>query len=75
MLPAFSDGSAAIGSGYHATGNSDITITDHATVEAASLDSCAIGSGHDSDDKVTITISGKCIGKRPNQKLSSSHWQ
>ena len=55
---AFSDGSAAIGSGYHATGNSDITITDHATVEAASLDSCAIGSGHDSSDKVTITISG-----------------
>lgn len=57
-VTAFSDGSAAIGSGYHATGNSDITITDHATVEAASLDSCAIGSGHDSDDKVTITISG-----------------
>lgn len=57
-VTAFSDGSAAIGSGYHATGNSDITITDHATVEAASLDSCAIGSGHDSSDKVTITISG-----------------
>ena len=57
-VAAFSDGSAAIGSGYHATGNSDITITDHATVEAASLDSCAIGSGHDSSDKVTITISG-----------------
>ena len=55
-VTAFSDGSAAIGSGYHATGNSDITITDHATVEAASLDSCAIG--HDSSDKVTITISG-----------------
>ena len=57
-VTAFSDGSAAIGSGYHATGNSDITITDHATVEAASLDSCAIGSGHDSSDKVTVTISG-----------------
>lgn len=57
-VAAFSDGSAAIGSGYHARGNSDITITDHATVEAASLDSCAIGSGHDSSDKVTITISG-----------------
>ena len=57
-VTAFSDGSAAIGSGYHATGNSDITITDHATEEAASLDSCAIGSGHDSSDKVTITISG-----------------
>lgn len=57
-VTAFSDGSAAIGSGYHARGNSDITITDHATVEAASLDSCAIGSGHDSSDKVTITISG-----------------
>lgn len=57
-VTAFADGSAAIGSGYHATGNSDITITDHATVEAASLDSCAIGSGHDSSDKVTITISG-----------------
>ena len=57
-VTAFSDGSAAIGSGYHARGNSDITITDHATVEAASLDSCAIGSGHDTSDKVTITISG-----------------
>lgn len=57
-VTAFADGSAAIGSGYHATGNSDITITDHATVEAASLDSCAIGSGHDSSDKVTVTISG-----------------
>lgn len=57
-VTAFSDGSAAIGSGYHARGNSDITITDHATVEAASLDACAIGSGHDSSDKVTITISG-----------------
>ena len=57
-VTAFADGSAAIGSGYHATGNSDITITDHATVEAASLDSCAIGSGHDASDKVTITISG-----------------
>ena len=62
-VTAFSDGSAAIGSGYHATGNSDITITDHATVEAASLDSCAIGSGHDSDDKVTITISGNASVK------------
>lgn len=57
-VTAFSDGSAAIGSGYQSNGNSDITITDHATVEAASLDSCAIGSGHDSSDKVTITISG-----------------
>ena len=57
-VTAFSDGSAAIGSGYHARGNSDITITDHATVEAASLDACAIGSGHDASDKVTITISG-----------------
>ena len=57
-VTAFADGSAAIGSGYHARGNSDITITDHATVEAAGLDGCAIGSGHDSSDKVTITISG-----------------
>ena len=57
-VTAFADGSAAIGSGYHARGNSDITITDHATVEAAGLDACAIGSGHDSSDKVTITISG-----------------
>ncbi len=57
-VAAFADGSAAIGSGYHARGNSDITITDHATVEAAGLDGCAIGSGHDSSDKVTITISG-----------------
>lgn len=57
-VTAFSDGSAAIGSGYQSQGNSDITITDHATVEAASLNSCAIGSGHDSSDKVTITISG-----------------
>lgn len=57
-VTAFSDGSAAIGSGYQSNGNSDITITDHATVEAASLDSCAIGSGHDASDKVTITISG-----------------
>lgn len=57
-VTAFSDGSAAIGSGYQSNGSSDITITDHATVEAASLDSCAIGSGHDASDKVTITISG-----------------
>ena len=57
-VTAFADGSAAIGSGYHARGNSDITITDHATEEAAGLDGCAIGSGHDSSDKVTITISG-----------------
>ena len=57
-VAAFADGSAAIGSGYHARGNSDITITDHATVEAAGLDGCAIGSGHGSSDKVTITISG-----------------
>ena len=57
-VAAFADGSAAIGSGYHARGNSDITITDHATVEAAGLDGCAIGSGHDASDKVTITISG-----------------
>ena len=57
-VTAFSDGSAAIGSGYQSNGNSDITITDHATVEAASLDSCAIGSGHNASDKVTITISG-----------------
>ena len=57
-VTAFADGSAAIGSGYHARGNSDITITDHATVEAAGLDGCAIGSGHDASDKVTITISG-----------------
>ena len=57
-VTAFADGSAAIGSGYHARGNSDITITDHATVEAAGLDGCAIGSGHGSSDKVTITISG-----------------
>ena len=57
-VTAFAGGGAAIGSGYHARGNSDITITDHATVEAAGLDGCAIGSGHDSSDKVTITISG-----------------
>ena len=57
-VTAFSDGSAAIGSGYQSNGNSDITITDHATVEAASLDSCAIGSGHNASDKVTVTISG-----------------
>ena len=49
---------AAIGSSYHARGNSDITITDHATVTAASLDACAIGGGQDADGKVTVTISG-----------------
>ena len=57
-VAAFADGSAAIGSGYHARGNSDITITDHATVTAASLDGCGIGGGQDASGKVTITISG-----------------
>ena len=34
-VAAFSNSGAGIGSGYFSNGNSDITITDHATVEAA----------------------------------------
>lgn len=56
-VTAFGNGGAAIGSGYESSGNSDITITDHATVDAASLDGCGIGGG-DLSGKVTITISG-----------------
>ena len=57
-VTAFSDGSAAIGSGYQSNGNSDITITDHATVEAASDEGCGIGQGINDSGKATITISG-----------------
>ena len=57
-VAAFADGSAAIGSGYQSRVNSDITITDHATVTAAGLDGCGIGGGQGASGKVTITISG-----------------
>ena len=57
-VTAFGNGGAGIGSGYQSNGNSDITITGHATVEAASLDGCGIGGGHSDSGKVTITISG-----------------
>ena len=62
-VAAFADGSAAIGSGYHARGNSDITITDHATVEAASLEGCGIGGSRLASGKATITISGNASVK------------
>ena len=58
-VAAFAYDSAAIGSGYEPSGGSDITITDHATVEAASAEGCGIGQGiNDSFGKATITISG-----------------
>ena len=57
-VAAFGGGGAAIGSGYQASGNSDITITDHATVVAASQDACGIGQGLNAHGKATITISG-----------------
>ena len=58
-VAAFAYDSAAIGSGYEPSGDSDITITDHATVEAASVEGCGIGQGiNDSSHKATITISG-----------------
>ena len=59
-VTAYGAGGAAIGSGYQSRGSSgsDITITDHATVDAASLNSCGIGHGLNASGKVTITISG-----------------
>ena len=57
-VAAFACDSAAIGSGYESTGNSDITITDHATVDAASENGCGIGQGLNASGKATITISG-----------------
>ena len=58
-VAAFGGGGAAIGSGYESSsGNSDITITDHATVVAASQNGCGIGQGLNAHGKATITISG-----------------
>ena len=58
-VTAFAYDSGAIGSGYEPSGDSDITITDHATVEAASVEGCGIGLGiNDAFGKATITISG-----------------
>lgn len=57
-VAAFGSGSAAIGSGYQSSGNSDITITGNATVDAASAVGCGIGDGHLASGKVTVTISG-----------------
>ena len=57
-VTAYAYDSAAIGSGYEPRGDSDITITDHATVEAASDEGCGIGQGINDSGKATITISG-----------------
>ena len=59
-VTAYGAGGAAIGSGYQSRGSSgsDITITDHATVDAASQNGCGIGHGLNASGKVTITISG-----------------
>lgn len=58
-VTAYAYDSGAIGSGYEPSGDSDITITDHATVEAASVEGCGIGQGiNDLSGKATITISG-----------------
>ena len=57
-VAAFGGGGAAIGSGYQASGDSDITITGNATVVAASKDACGIGQGLNAHGKATITISG-----------------
>ena len=55
-VTAFGSHGAAIGSGSESSGNSDITITDHATVDATSEEGCAIGNSM--YGKVTVTISG-----------------
>lgn len=57
-VTAYAYDSGAIGSGYEPSGDSDITITDHATVEAASSEGCGIGQGINDSGKATITISG-----------------
>lgn len=54
-VTAFADGGAAIGAGEH--GSSDVTITDHATVDAAGRCGAAIGLGN-TGYETTITISG-----------------
>ena len=57
-VTAFAYDSAAIGSGYESSGNSDITITGNATVTAASEVGSGIGQGLNASGKATITISG-----------------
>ncbi len=60
-VTAYGAGGAAIGSGYQSNGSSDITITDHATVDAASQNGCGIGHGSSAwgpKSNATITISG-----------------
>lgn len=57
-VTAYAYDSGAIGSGYEPSGDSDITITDHATVEAASVVGSGIGQGINASGKATITISG-----------------
>lgn len=57
-VTAFAYDSAAIGSGYEPSGDSDITITGNATVTAASSEGCGIGQGINDSGKATITISG-----------------
>ena len=54
-VTAFADGGAAIGAGV--SGSSDVTITDHATVDAAGRCGAAIGLGN-TGYQTTITISG-----------------
>lgn len=57
-VTAFSYDSAAIGSGYQSSYDSDITITGNATVTAASEVGSGIGQGLNASGKATITISG-----------------
>ena len=57
-VTAFAYDSAAIGSGYESSGDSDITITGNATVTAASEVGSGIGQGLNASGKATITISG-----------------
>ena len=57
-VTAFGSSGAAIGAGYQSTRDSDITITDHATVDAASYNGCGIGQGLNASGNATITISG-----------------
>ena len=54
-VTAFADGGAAIGAGV--SGSSDVTITDHATVDAAGRCGAAIGLGY-TGIQTTVTISG-----------------
>ena len=74
-VTAYGEGGAAIGSGYQSNGSSDITITDHATVEAASQNACGIGHGSSAwgpKSNATITISGHASVNAESESSSAA---